>query len=86
MRLLGSYNCSILEKRGNRRLVKLESPISPGGVDVTIVPKVTPQDVLPCHAVVFSGATMRALLEKEKNTTDISEVNNATLHNAYIGK
>ena len=86
MRLLGSYNCSILEKRGNRRLVKLESPISPGGVDVTIVPKVTPQDVLPCHAVVFGGATMRALLEKEKNTSDISEANNATLELKLAGQ
>ena len=63
MKLQGSYNCRVLQKRGNRKLVKLDSSISPGSVDITIVPITMIQAVEPSRAVVAGGVTMRALLE-----------------------
>ena len=86
MKLQGFYNCRVLQKRGNRKLVKLDSSISPGGVDITIVPITTLQDVEPSRAVVASGVTMRALLEKEKKTTDLTAVNNAVLEMKLAGQ
>ena len=74
MKLQASFSCRVLQKRGNRKLVKLDSSISPGGVDITIVPMTTLQDVEPSQAVVAGGVIMRALLEKEKKTTDPTEV------------
>ena len=48
-------------------------------MDLTIVPNVTPPELHPCYAVVYGGVTMRALLEKMKQTVDINEVNMAAL-------
>ena len=83
MRLVaGGYKCTLLTKRGNRRLIKMEWG---AGVDLTIVPNVTPTELHPCHAVVYGGVTMRALLEKEKQMVDIKEVNMAALELKLAG-
>ena len=80
------YPCTIKDKRGNRRLIVLDSRASPGSVDVTVVPKVTPLELHPCHRVVFYGVMMRSILETEKASTNVDEVNNITLELKLAGQ
>ena len=78
----GGYNCTLLTKRGNRRLIRMEWG---AGVDITIVPTVAPTELLPCHAVVYGGLAMRNQLENEKQMVDIDVVNMAALELKLAG-
>ena len=78
-----NYECSLTTKRDSRKLIKvLWGP----GVDITIIPEVPPLQLLPNHAVVFGGVTMRHLLEEEKKVVaDINEVNKVVLELKLAG-